>query len=232
MLASELLTQIRSTLVEPVAGFWTDTELLGWLTRAEADYNNRTRILEDVDTSSTVQGINKYVLPSNCLSIRAVSYNDPSNSTPNWKRLVPSNLEKMYQQNPNFMDTSTASQGQPRAYMIWDRTLYIFPTPDSSGSGNLMLWYKSKPSPITATSSPLHLDDSLREALIAYVLWKAWEKERESDKADEQQQIYENYVKHGLRWQKKQSGDQRNRIDIVSPNAFEGPFGNTFNPLA
>jgi hypothetical protein len=232
MQASELITQIRSELVEPIAGFWTDAELLGWINRAEADFVNRTRILDDRDYTSTIQGVTEYPLPSNCLSIRGVMYNRAlATETPDWTRLVPSNLEKTMQQTPNFPNLDVNAQNDPGAYMVWGRTLIVFPTPKRTQSDNIILYYKAKPIPLAYVTDQINLDDSLREAIIAYVLWKALKKGQEDEKAIEQAQIYEVYVKQGLRWTKKQSGDQRYRIDIVSPTPFEGPFDSRFNPL-
>lgn len=235
MQANEIITQVRLALVEPVAGFWTDTELLGWINRAESDFCNKTRMFDDDDTSSTQAGINEYPLPSNCLSVRAVMYNDKTDATQtdNWIRLSPSNLEKTLQQSPNFLATSSNTQGPPRQYMIWGRTLYLFPCPSSAAvTDNLKIFFKAKPTPLAAASEQLNVDDSLREAIISYVLWKAWEKEQELEKSETQRQIYEAYVKQGLRWQKKQSGDQRYRLDISSPTPFEGPYDTRYNPLA
>lgn len=234
MTGQDIIDQVRSTLVEPVAGFWTDTELLGWINRAELDFNNRTHILEGKATTGTQAGIIEYPLPSNCLSVRLVLYNNAdtaSGQTPNWVRVYPSNLEKQGQQSPNFLNTSTGALGAPRSYSIWGRNLMLYPPPDITDGANLVMYFKAKPIPIGAPSAQMNLDDSFKDGLIAYVLWKAYEKEQEVDKSLAQQQIYETYVKHGLRWQKKQSGDQRNRLDISSPTPFEGPFDIRFNPL-
>lgn len=232
MQASEIIEDVRGTLVEPVAGFWSDPELLRWINRAESDFFNKTRILEDVDSSATQVGVNTYPLPSNCVSIRAVMYNDITDptQTDNWIRLKPSNLEKTLQENPNFLAQQPNTRGAPRAYIIWGRTLYLFPTP--LNVSDLKMFFKSKPIPLTLTSQQCNMDDSLKEGLVAFILWKAWEKEQEEEKADVQRQIYDTYVQQGRRWQKRQSGDQRYRLDISSPTPFEGPYDNRFNPLA
>jgi hypothetical protein len=233
MQASELITSIRSELVEPIAGFWTDAELLGWINRAESDFVNRTRILDDKDSTSTIQGVTEYPLPSNCLSVRGVMYNRAlATENPDWVRLSPSNLEKSMQQTPNFPNISSNNQAMPSSYIIWGRTMILYPTPDRTQSDNIILYYKAKPIPLAYVTDQINLDDSLREAIISYVLWKAWKKGQEDEKAIEQAQYYEMYVKHGLRWVKKQSGDQRYKLDISSPIPFEGPFDNRFNPLA
>src|SRR6266404_6062497 len=105
MLASEVIAQVRSALVEPVQGFWTDVELLGWINRAERDFANRTHLFQDIATTSTVLAQSKYPLPANFLSVKALMYNNIGSAglvaaTPNWIRLVPSNLEKFAQETP------------------------------------------------------------------------------------------------------------------------------------
>lgn len=232
MQAQELITSIRSELVEPVAGFWTDVELLSWINRAESDFVNRTRILDDRDYTSTIAGVTEYPLPSNCLSIRGVMFNRAAvGDTPDWVRLMPSNLEKTMQQTPNFPSLDTSTRTDPRAYMVWGRTLILQPAPDVDKSDSIIMYYKAKPIPLAYVTDQINLDDSLQEAIIAYVLWKAWKKGNEDEKALEQATIYEAYIRQGLRWVKKQSGDQRYRIDISSPTPFEGPFDSRYNPL-
>ena len=231
MTTVDILAQIRSALVEPVAGFWTDPELIRWLNRAQSDYVNRTRVLEDMDRTATQASLGVYPLPNDCLSVRAVFINRASANTPeDWKRLVPTNLEKNAQEVPNFTASASNQTGLPGSYMIWGRNLYLFPVPDDSYT--VQMFYKSKPLDISASNQPLGLDDSLHEALIAYVLWRAFEKEKEYDQAQYNRDIYEGYIRHGLRWAKKQSGDQRYRLDIDSPTPIDGPVDNRFNPLS
>jgi len=232
MTTADILAQIRSALVEPVPGFWTDEELLRWINRGQLDFVNRTRVMEDKYTTSTQNGVGIYPLPENCLSVHAIFINvATTGQSANWLRLVPSNLEKNAQQAPNFTATGTGQTGSPGSYMIWGRSLYLFPIPNTDGSDDILMFFKSKPLDITASDQPLGLDDSLHEALIAYTLWRAFEKEKEFEQAIYQRGIYEGYIQQGLRWAKKQSGDQRYRLDIDSPTPFSGPFDNRFNPL-
>lgn len=233
MTTAEILANIRSELVEPVQGFWSDNELIMWLNRAQLDYARQTNILEDTSTSSTEASVGIYPLPENCLSVKAIFLNiATTGQTPNWIRLIPSNLEKNAQQTPNFTSTDATQTGQPGSYMIWGRELYLFPVPLLEGSDNILMFYKAKPIDITASNSPVGLDSSLHDALIAYVLWKAYAKAKEKDDSLEQQVIYMNFVKQGRAWVKKQSGDQKWKLDIISRVPFQGPFDNRFNPLA
>jgi len=232
MQAQTIITDVRRELVEISASYWTDAEFLRHINRAELDYTNKTRILEDIASLSLTQGRLDYPLPSNWLSARAVFIKiNNGNGTFRWKRLYPSNLEKTAQQQPNFMNTTVDNQGTPQRYLIWGRSIWLDKAPDADNATTLLLFFKSKPIPLTSVTDSLNLDDSLSEAVTAYLLWKAWTKEQEFDRADAQQLTYDRYVAEGRRWVKKQSGDQRNRIDIDSPIPFDGGSSES-NPLS
>lgn len=234
MLVNDIITDARRELLEYGAQlFWSDAELLRLYNRAELDFVNRTRLLEDTAFLSLQQGISQYPLPSNWLSSRAVLHKAVNSSgTVSWRRVWPKNLEKIVQERPNFLDTSTTAQGRPVNYMVWNKEMYIFPAPDLESTTQINLFYKSKPLPITnpATES-VRIDDSLSEGLTAYILWKAWAKEKETDLAEEQKAIYFNYVGEGRRWSKKQLGDGRYQLDIESNEPFGGDY-NPYSPLS
>lgn len=229
MLASQILQDVRRELVETSAQYWSDAELLRHLNRGELDFVNKTRILEDTAQLSLVEGRLDYSLPANWVSARLVLHKiENSDGTFTWSRLYPSNLEKIAQQSANFLNTESVNRGRPIKYWIWNRSLWLDKAPNSDHDTTLYLFYKSKPSALTSSSQSINIDDSLSEALIAYILWKAWTKENELEKASAQQLIYDRYVAEGRRWVKKQSGDQRYRIDLDSPVPFEG-YSNSFD---
>lgn len=225
MQAQELIDRVRQELVETVGSFWGDPELLNLLRKGERDFVNKTRILEDRATLDLVAGQSRYPLPANWLSAKAVFVNTKENPTDadRWRRLVPSNLEKRAQENPNFLSAATEARGTPGTYWIWGREIIIEPAPLVSGSANLVLFFKSKPIPVTLATQQINVDDSLSDGLEAYMLWKAWKKEKELDLADEAREEYLSFIRQGLRFVKKQSGDQRFRLDIVSSDPLEGP---------
>jgi hypothetical protein len=139
--------------------------------------------------------------------------------TSRWSRVSAYNLEKIAQENGSFLDNSIDNQGQPYKYYIWGSILNIVPAPSATNIGTLYLFYKSKPITISnPTAQNIEIDDSLSEALNAYVLWKAWAKEKEQDLSDAQKQTYLEYVAEGRRWAKKKN--EVNRFDISSPSSF------------
>lgn len=234
MQAQTILTDVRRELVETSAAYWSDAELLRHLNRGEADFTNKTRILEDTAQLSLVQGQLNYSLPQNWMSVKDVLFKIVSpDGTFRWKRLYPSNLEKMTQLRQNFLNTETGNQGTPSRYWIWRRELWLDRAPDAENATTIFLFFKCKPIPLTAATQEINLDDSLSEALFEYIMWKALRKEQEFDAADEHKLEYDRYVLEGRKWVKKQSGDQRNRIDIDSGVPLDGGDSTSFSdPLA
>lgn len=216
MLASEVITDIRQELLEPVAGFWTDGNLLTWVNRAEQDYVGRVRGLEATASASTVAGVPSYELPANWLSAVAVFYNDRRDGTDHWYPLEMTDLQRMSRENPNFLSGATTNRNKPQYATVWDRRLYLDPVPDTDGDGNLRMFFKAKPVSLTSTSQSINIDDSLAGAIRAFVLWKAWSQEKEFELAEQQHQLYEHFVGQGLRWVKLQALNKRHNIDVAS----------------
>jgi hypothetical protein len=232
MLASTAISDVRKELLEYGAAlFWSDAELLRYLNRGLMDYAGRVRILENRAYMTLEQGRADYPLPSDWISARLVLHNLPdADGKENWRRLYPVNIEKLAQENPNFLDVSSDRQDRPRRYFIWGSSMYFTPAPDADSETTVQLFYKAKPSEITLTTESLPFDDTLNEGIEHYMLWKAWNKEKEFDLAEENKQMYSNYISEGLRFIKKKVGDMRNQIDIDSPISFySNP--NPFDPL-
>ena len=222
MTVQEAIDEIRQQLLEPVAGFWSDAELINHIKRAELDFSNKVRGFESMAFLSLQAGRPDYPLPSNWLSARAIFVNtkETDSDPDSWKPLSPTNLERMKLESPNFMSGDSSTFGVPLQYWIWDRAIRFQPTPDANGTNNVVMFFKAKPTPVSQLTDSLTVDDSLCPGIVAYVLWKAWTKEKELEFANEQQQIYREYVAEGRRFVKKQSGDQVYRIDNISSEPF------------
>ena len=223
MTGQDLITEIREELLEPIAGFWTDAELLRQLNRGESDFSQRVRGFEGAASASTLQGQTQYPLPANWFSSVGIFYNDKDiSNNDHWYPLKPTDLQEMARENPDFLNASTSAQGKPKKFFIWQNSIYIFPAPDVTGDSNLKMFFKAKSTPLTSASSSLNVDDTLSGGIKAFVLWKAWEKEKEVEMADEQKQIYFDYVRQGLRMIKLRILNKINNVDIASNQPFGG----------
>lgn len=233
MKVSEFITIVRQEAKEPVAAFWSESELIGYVDRGQRDFLGKARITEDTASLSLVEGQMRYPLPSNWLSARLVMHKgvDSQSGKIGWAECRPTTLEKMKQLNENFMDISDDALGRPRRYFIDNKDVLVSPAPDAESATTLFLWFKSKAPKVTSVNDEIVIDDSLSEGLVAFVLWKMWKKEEEDDKALEQKAIYDDYVRRGMSWAKKRALNMRNMIDIESNIGIDG-FRNPFNPLS
>lgn len=234
MQASQIITDVRRELLETTGNFWSDSELLRLINRGQIDFVNKTRILEDEARLSMTVGRSEYPLPDNWVSAKVVFTKRTTDDNVNYKRLSPTTLEKLAQEQPNFLNATTDVDAfsRPNRYWIWNKTLNVWPSPDQVEDSDIRLYYKSKPRQITSETMSLDIDEALSDAITAYVLWKAWKKEQELDLSDAAGIEYFSYIKQGLRWQKKKSGDQRYRYDIESPFGIGGSLSTGFNPFS
>lgn len=232
MQISQIITDVRNELVEASAGFWTDTEFLALANRAEADFVQKTRCMEGKVFLSTVLGQQDYLLPNQFLSAIDVFFNTPNATTGAavWQKLNIVSLDKESQLNQNFASGDTTLQGTPIRCFIWNRAIYFDPPPNLSASSNVLLFFKSKPIPMTSTSASINIDDTLAEAINNFIMWKAWKKEQEDVKAADYEAKYKEMVRQGLRWVKLQDLGNRKRLDLDSPIGF-GASSSGFNPF-
>ncbi len=231
MQVSQVLEDARTQLLETTGSFWSDPELLRLYNRGNVDFVAKTRVLEDQAKLSLTVDRNDYPLPANWSSASAIFHKETDDSGQvSFRRIRPSNLEKMAQEDINFLDTSSDRSRRPRQYWIWNKTLYLDRGLEKVEDSDLWLFYKSKPVSVSASTASVEIDTDFAEALLAYILWKAWMKEQEQDLADSQAIVYMSYVKQALKWRKRQSGDQRFRLDIDSPYPINNNYNTGFYP--
>lgn len=211
---------VRGQLLEPVAGFFTDAELLGAINNFEADFFGWVHGKESILESSTVAGQQIYELPGGVVSLKKVFLNVPGeDGEDNWTELTPTTLEKLSQEHPNWLSDSEVARDTPVRYMLYDESLYLHPVPDEEGL-ELKVFHFSVPDPLESLSDPLNIDDGLVDGAKAYVLWKAWEKDKEPERAAVEQATYKAYLGKGRRFYNRRMGGLRRRLDADSSTGF------------
>lgn len=217
MTGQELVDDCRSELLERVAGFFGDDEMLRWLNQGERDFSNRVRGFEDVATLSVQAGQSSYPLPANWLSAVAIFFNNKVDGIDSWSLLEPTDLQEMAAMHPNFLSPQNAQANDvPNKFFIWNRMIYLYKTPGADGDRTLLMYYKAKPVSLLNLTQSINTDDTLSGAIRAYIMWKAWTKEKELAMADEQKQLYYAGVRDGLRDVKLRALNKLNNLDVRS----------------
>lgn len=236
MTGTEIVANIRAEVVEPNPAFFTNTALLNWMNAAQRNYVRRTRCLQNFATTSSVQGQADYPMPADWLGSEKIFYNNIQGGVDNWIPLEPTSLEKLSQEHPNFLSSSSTLQGPPKQYYIVNKTLYVFPRPATSGQNDIYMFYESKPVAMTALTDNISIDDSLADGIEAYMLMKLYKMDGEDAASAAEKDRFDKEVGQGLKWKKKQLLDGKWKIDIQSFRPFNygastAATQNQLNPL-
>lgn len=221
MQASEIISNVRSELVEANASFWSDAELLRLINQAEKDFVQKTRCLRSKHFLSVVAGQQDYVLPNNVLGSLVVFVKVTTGATVEWKRVRPTNLEKASQVNENHPSSDSTLRADPIRYWLVGRTVYFDPIFSATEDSKILMFFQAKPIPLISVTNELNIDDSLSDAIEHYVLRKCWKKEQEDVKAAEHKQEYDEMVRQGHKYVKKLVAEERNRFDLESGSGFD-----------
>lgn len=220
---------VRGQLLEPVAGFFTDAELLAAINAGEADFFGWVHGKDAISDTSTQAGRQTYTLPGGIISIKKVFYNDlNADGSDNWKELEPTTLEKMSQEHPNFLSDSTLDRGTPARFMMHADELWFQPVPDTDGR-EVKVFHVSIPDPLETLNDYLDMDDSLVDGLKSYVLWQAWEKDKEPQRAAVEKANYQAYLGKGRRFYARRMGGLRRSIDLDSSRPYSRSSGQPFD---
>lgn len=227
----DIVTDVRAEVIEPSPTFFSNARMLALINLAQKEYVRKTRCLQNFAWTSTVQGESAYPMPQDWLGSECIFWNDVVEGRSNWRRVMPTSLEKMAQETPNFLSSDSQMLGKPQKYYIVGSTLYLFPRPELSGSNDIFMYYQSREIPLQTLNDPLSVDDSLAPGLRAYVLWKLWKQDQENELGEEQHQLFNEEIGFGIKWRNQRILDLKRKIDIESyqPYSYSSMNKNTGN---
>jgi hypothetical protein len=177
ILASALISKARVLLQDPGAVRWTDGELLGWLNDGQ-----RAAVVEDPMVNTKIVAIplvagSKQALPVDGVKLVGVYRNmgaggtTPGNSVrkidrmqldalvPGWNAMTATNVVQHFILGPT-----------PDVFFVY---------PPSTGSWQVEAEYCALPADVPAVGSPITLDDVWANALLEYMLYRAYGKDQE-----------------------------------------------------
>ena len=214
---NDLMTDIRGEIIEAFPTFIQNPYALNLINLAQRQYVLETRVCQATAFTSTVAAQADYPLPGDWLALDKVLYNNIGNTgVDTWVALTATSIEKMAQENPNFLSNDTSNFGTPKSYYVFNQTLYLYPRPKTTGTNDLFMFYQCKPINLTSLDSQLSVDDTLVPGIRAYVLWKIWTRAQERELAAEQYNLYQMELRKGRMWKNMRELDLRQAVDIDS----------------
>jgi len=170
---STLITEARRRFNQTSATFHTDADLLAYTDEAQMYVVTETNCLEEISTSSVVGSQQAYALPSDYQDLDRLLYEG--------ERIL--RVDKTQIDELDIIESEHS--GVPECYYIYNSQFYLFPIPSTSTTGDeLKLFYYKKPATLSSTSSVLETDTRFDSAIVAYMTYLAFLKEKEFDMAD------------------------------------------------
>src|ERR1035437_2374551 len=208
--AQDVINDIRAEVIEPLPAFFTDARLLTLVNKGQDNLVRRARLLEGTAVTSTIAGQAQYAVPSDFLGSLRVFYNNVQNGVPSWLPLKNLSVEKMAQQYPNFLSNYNPNNALkiPFNYFFIGDQIQLYPIPSVGlGNNNLCMIYEQRPTQLTLLTSPLTIDPSLVDGVVAYVLWRAWSQDAEDTKSAFWKTEFEAEVGRAKAWKKLRALD-------------------------
>lgn len=203
------ITEVRYQLNESSPAFWTDDEITAWIKEGTRIFSSKTLMVEGTDDLTLIANQLTYTSSdeswiANIIEPYALLYVDQSN---NYKGII-----KMHPR--QIGNVATFAAGDPKYYMLHNRTLYIWPLTTAaivSAGGTISVLYSKETDDIT------DITDEFQHLPILYATALAKRKDQKFAEATNIMQQFLNEVN----FERK---DKHSR-EVDSLESFDIPVG-------
>lgn len=215
---TNLLSRIKDILQDTTSVRWPEAEILRYINDAQREIvNYRPESSAKTDNVQLVAGT-KQTLPSDGLRLIKVTRNmNGSSGSATGKRAIRIvNVDILNTQEPDWNDPTVsgdAQHGTVVKHYIFDeddpKNYYVYP--GVNGNAYVEIVYSKIPTDLSSASSNLDIDDIYGNAVIDYVLFRAYQKDSEyagnAQRAQTHYQLFLNCIGQGMQAQ-----------ELISPN--------------
>ena len=215
---TNLLSSIEDILQDTTSVRWPEAELLRYINDAQREIvNYRPEASAKTDNVQLVTGT-KQALPTEGLRLIKVTRNmsDASGGASGKRAVRIVNVDILNTQEPDWNDPTVsgdAAHGTVVKHYIFDeddpKNFYVYP--GVAGNAYVEIVYSKAPTDLSSGSSNLDIDDIYGNAVIDYVLFRAYQKDSEyagnAQRSQTHYQLFINCVAQGLQAQ-----------ELLSPN--------------
>tara|TARA_B100000900_G_scaffold364260_1_gene338784 strand:+ start:634 stop:1341 length:708 start_codon:yes stop_codon:yes gene_type:complete len=183
---ANIISRVQDTLQDTTSVRWPEAELLRYINDAQREVVN---LRPDASaTTSNVQLVTgtKQTLPTTGLRLIKVTRNmsAASGSATGGRAVRIVDIDILNTQEPDWNDptvTGDAAHGTTVKHYIFDqddpRSFYVYP--GVSGNAFVEIVFSKSPTDLSSTSSTIDIDDTFANAIIDFVLFKAYLKDAE-----------------------------------------------------
>jgi len=160
----EIKTSVKRQFGDESGAQITESDITRWANDALRDIVRKVEITNQHRETAVIAGDAGYELPDNFMYLARVTYDN---------RLLPERKLRDLDLESNAIDQT--GSGTPESYYIWNRTIYLYPTPAVGGSANLDIWYVSSPAVLTVDEDVPEIPAFMHEDIVRYCLARAKE---------------------------------------------------------
>lgn len=160
----------------------TDADIYRWINAAQSEISSKHRVLKAVSKTDLLTGQRDYNLTSlPIMQIETVHYNGV--------RL--NNLDFATAERYILDHDDESKPGPPELWYTYGNIMYIWPVPAEDVTNGLTVYYTRSPNTVSAPSDILDVPDSYFEAVIAFVMSKAYQLDEEFDASSFERSMYQ-----------------------------------------
>jgi hypothetical protein len=165
---SNAVDDVRQVLNEPTAVFWSDAEIEDWIKEGVRVIASKAKAVEADDdltlvTNQLIYTSSDHAWIADCLALYAAIYDDGANK---YKGLI----EVHPKQIGNLL---TFTAGDPKYFCLHNRSIYIWPLPNSDTNTNTVSFLYAKES-----EDITELKDEFQHMAIQWAIMRAKEKDQ------------------------------------------------------
>jgi hypothetical protein len=192
ILAQEVVDRVKRTFGDESGAQLTESDIFHWINDAQREVVIQNEsLLEKITTIDVVENQDEYAYPDDLLVPRSIRFKD--NDMESYARLEHRNLQE-FDTFVNGWDGTYYGARRPMIYTVYGETFFLFPRPAHSTIDGLKLLYSRKPLPIDSGMTPLDLPTLYFNAVVKYVLAKAYEMDEDYESSTFQQTFFDNDV--------------------------------------
>ena len=196
MTPSDVMTSVRSQLYEPVATFWTDTELYGYMWQAEQELALQIKCTQVSTTLTSVTAQSMYTRPADAYYIDRLM----------WDKVKLKKIDKTdYDALQRVAYGGQYTIGRSMHYIEWNDSLILWPIP--AYSAPIGIDYVKIPDQVTA-SSTFDVPPLFHNFIQDYVMYRALLKDQDDQRSSFfKQQWDNNLIRAYTFWRQKTDDD-------------------------
>lgn len=220
MNVQDVADRVKRTFGDEGATQVTDDDIVNWVNDAQLQISvDNEELLETTATSDIVSGQADYTSPTNVNILRSLMYNN--------FRLRSLSFAEFNEYIDGFK--ATASQGgfgngTPEVFMVYGGTITLFPTPNTSITGGLRIYYSRHPATITTLADSLSVPTRYHNSIVEFCLKQAYEMDENLEMAGFKKGEYAAQIQKLRNLEKPSSSEYYPRITTLPEDAnyYEG----------